>query len=294
MSRTTVLTLLLLVGGTPIALRALQSQPQPSGPNVAEIEKVKDNLYMIKGGGGNTAAFVTARGVVIVDTKLVGWGQAILDKVKTVTDKPVTTIINTHTHRDHVGSNAEFPATVEVVAHENTKANMQKMEAFATPAQQAYLPKKTYADKLSLLQGPERIDLYHFGRGHTNGDTIVVFAGLRTAHTGDLFAAKGTPFIDASNGGSGVEYPKTLAKALAGIKDVDTIIPGHSAVTDWMALRDFADFNKDFLAAVEAAAKSGQSAEAAAAALVLPDRYKDYAKNRLKENVATIYAELGK
>ena len=110
--------------------RGLQP-PATDAPKVAEIEKVKDNLYMITGGGGNTAAFVTAQGVVLVDTKLAGWGQAILDKVKTVTDKPITHIINTHTHGDHVGSNEFFPATVEIVVQENTAANMEKMRAFA-------------------------------------------------------------------------------------------------------------------------------------------------------------------
>ena len=79
---------------------------------------------MITGGGGNTAAFVTDAGVVIVDTKLANWGQAILDKVKTVSDKPISLIINTHTHPDHTGSNEFFGPTVDVVAQENTKVNM--------------------------------------------------------------------------------------------------------------------------------------------------------------------------
>ena len=102
----------------------------PQQPNVAEIEKVRDNLFMIKGGGGNTAAFITAnRGVILVDTKDPGWGPAIMDKVRSVTDKPVTFIINTHTHADHVGSNDFFPASVEIVAHKNTKASMVKMKS---------------------------------------------------------------------------------------------------------------------------------------------------------------------
>ena len=79
------------------------------------------------GGGGNTAVFITANGVVVVDTKNPGWGQPMLDKIKELTDKPVTMIINTHTHGDHVSGNVEFPATVDVVAQENTKANMKQM-----------------------------------------------------------------------------------------------------------------------------------------------------------------------
>ena len=69
-------------------------------------------------------------GVVLVDTKLPGWGQPILDRIKTVTDKPITTIINTHTHDDHTGSNDFFGASVETIVHENTRTNMTRMDAF--------------------------------------------------------------------------------------------------------------------------------------------------------------------
>ena len=153
-------------------------------------DRVKANLYVITGGGGNTAALVADDGVVLVDTKNPGWGSAILDKVQTVTDKPITHIINTHTHGDHVGSNIDFSLPVEVVAHANTKSNMEKMEAFQSASGQRYLPNRTYDDRLTLLDGNDQIDLYHFGAGHTSGDTIVVFSGLGVAHTGDLFAWK--------------------------------------------------------------------------------------------------------
>ena len=89
---------------------------------------------------------------MLVDTKLAGWGQRIMDQVRSVTDKPVTTIINTHTHGDHTGSNEFFPASVEVVAQENTKANMEKMDAFKGDKAQ-FLPDKTYKDKLTLILG---------------------------------------------------------------------------------------------------------------------------------------------
>ena len=82
---------------------------------VVEVEKLKDNLFVLRGGGGNTAVFVQTNGVTVVDTKNPGWGQPILDKIKELTPKPVTTIINTHTHGDHVSGNVEFPATVDIV-----------------------------------------------------------------------------------------------------------------------------------------------------------------------------------
>jgi len=133
MKRRLVLGGIIAVGALSMATSAFQGPPaggRQGGPNVAQIEKVKDNLYMITGGGGNTAAFVTDAGVVIVDTKLANWGQAILDKVRTVSDKPISLIINTHTHPDHTGSNEFFGPTVDIVAQESTKTYMQNMDAF--------------------------------------------------------------------------------------------------------------------------------------------------------------------
>src|SRR4029077_16024514 len=120
-----------LVAASALAVvKAQPPAPDPNAPKVVEVDKVKDNLYVLKGGGGNTARLVTADGVTVVDAKNPGWGKPILDKIKTLTDKPVTMLINTHTHGDHVSGNVEFPATIDFVAQENTKTNMEKMDIF--------------------------------------------------------------------------------------------------------------------------------------------------------------------
>jgi cyclase len=293
MNRTQILSSIVIVAVVAVAGRALVAQQPAEGPKVLTIEKVKDNLYMLPGGGaGNTAVFVTANGVVLVDTKLAGWGQAILDQVKTVTDKPVTHIINTHTHGDHTGSNDFFPASVEIVAHANVTPSMQKMPQFADAAKKHAFPDKTYTDKLTVLGGSEAIDLYHFGPAHTNGDTFVVFRNLKVMHAGDVFARKATPFIDRNNGGNGVTYPDTVAKAAAGIKNVDTVIPGHSAVTTFAAFVEYGDFMKALVAAATEAKKAGKTAEQGAAELKLPEKFKDYALDRAKDNFTAIYADL--
>ena len=170
MRRMVVLGGIVMAGALTVGLRA--QQPAPAEPKAADIEKVRDNLYIITpkgaagavpgaaGGGGNTAVFITATGVVLVDTKYPDWGPVILDKVKSVTNKPVTHIINTHTHGDHVGSNDFFPANVEIVVQENTAANMVKMDNFKDPAKKHGLADRTYKDKLTLLSGKESIDLH--------------------------------------------------------------------------------------------------------------------------------------
>jgi glyoxylase-like metal-dependent hydrolase (beta-lactamase superfamily II) len=303
MRRAIVLGILLAIGGVSLAVTGFQA-PQggqgrggaPQGPPVAEIQKVKDNLYMITGGGGNTAALITDRGVVVVDTKLAGWGQAILDKIKTVTDKPVTMIINTHTHGDHTGSN-EFFGTVEIVAQDNTKANMERMDAFKADKSK-FLPNKTFKDKMTLLQGKDQIDLYYFGSGHTNGDAWVVFKSLRTMHAGDMFAWKSTPIIDTSNGGSAVNYGKTLAKAASAIQDVDTIITGHSTLMTPADLKEYAEFNNDFVEWVQGEMKAGKSVDQASAEYKVPEKYRGYTVGTMmggvKGNIQTAYRELGK
>src|SRR5688572_6239951 len=228
MRRFVVLGILFTAGALSMSAAALQQAPAAGGQaaRVVEVEKLKDNLYMMRGGGGNSAVFITAAGVVVVDTKNPGWGQPLLDKIKSVTDKPVTTIINTHTHGDHVSGNVEFPATVEVVTHENTAKNMEAMRtptgitpAPGTPANifkengGRGMPKRTFKDTLTVGSGNDRIDLYYFGRGHTNGDAFIVFPTLRVMHAGDIFSGKNVPLLDAVNGGSGIEIGRTLAKA---------------------------------------------------------------------------------
>lgn len=285
MKRCTVLVALMTIGWFSLSIAGFQgTAPGPSAPalQATKIEKVKDNLYIITGAsdlkafsGGNTAVFITDAGVVLVDTKLPGWGPAILDRIKTVTNKPVTTIINTHSHNDHSGSNEFFPSNVDSVVHENAKANMVKMEEFKGDKAK-YLPKRTFKDKLSIGKGKDQIDLYYFGPGHTNGDTFIVFPALRTMHAGDMFAQKMLPLIDTMNGGSVVGYPQTLAKAAEAIRNVDTVIPGHRQIATWNEFREFAAFTKDFVDFARTSANSKKTVAQAAAEYKVPAKFSGY------------------
>jgi cyclase len=305
MSRSIVLGVLVVAGALSVAAAAYQAPQQPPAAKVVEVEKLKDNLYMLKGGGGNTAVYVASSGVIVVDTKNPGWGQPILDKIKEITDKPVTTIVNTHTHGDHVSGNVEFPATVDIVVHENTKANMEKM--MSPPGMPTNpnvfqasngkgMPKRTFKDRMTLGEGPDHVDLYYFGPGHTNGDTWVVFPALRVAHAGDIFSGKNLPLLDTNNGGSGLQIGDTLAKAHAGIRNVDSVITGHSTVMTWADLAEYAQFNKDFASDVAAAVKAGKTPDEIAASWKIADKYKGYtiAAPRLKQNVEAVAGEIKK
>jgi glyoxylase-like metal-dependent hydrolase (beta-lactamase superfamily II) len=270
------LGLVVAVGG--VVMVAAQ-QPDPNAPKVVEVEKVKDNLFVLRGqgGGGNTAVFVMANGVAVVDAKNPGWGTPILNKIKELTPKPVTLLINTHTHGDHVSGNVEFPASVDVVVQENTKANMEKMPIFKQHNNHG-MAKRTFKDRMTIGKGADQIDLYYFGRGHTNGDAWIVFPAHRIVHSGDIFAGKSVPLIDGNNGGSMVEIPATLKKAHDGLmKNVDQIINGHTPAQTTMAdLREFVQFNEDLVAYGRAGLKAGKTPEQLAAEWKLPEKYKGY------------------
>ena len=275
MRRAIVFGAILAMGGLSMTAAALRQQP--AAPMVIEVDKVKDNLFVLKGGGGNTAVFVTTNGVVVVDAKNPGWGQPILDKIKELTPKPVTTLINTHTHGDHVSGNIAFPATVDVVVQENTKTHMDTMPVFTSNAGRG-LPKRTFKDRLTIGSGADQVDLYHFGPGHTDGDAWVVFTALRTAHLGDLFPSKAMPLIDARNGGSTLHYSDTLAKGHAGIRNVDTVINGHHPTTMvWADVKTYSEFMGDFKTWAQAQLAAGKTPEQAAAEWKVPEKYTGYA-----------------
>ena len=305
-----------LVALSLVSLAAIGARGQAQEPKTVRIDTlgVMDTLYHLSGGGGNSLAFIDEinGGVVLIDTKRPGWGQPVRDALDGVTDLPVRTIINTHAHPDHAGSNSEFGTAALIVAHENTKANMAGMDLYSD-TNAASLPTKTFADRFSLLEDIDRIELYHFGPAHTDGDIVVVFPAKGVAYMGGLFPSKATPVIDTQNGGSGVAFPDTLAKAVAEIPGVSRVVTGHGqppvtyagrgrletganrpsrGLMTWEDLEEYADFNRDFLAATEEAFRAGLSVEEAAATLELPERYMDYGMEHARANVEAIYDEL--
>jgi glyoxylase-like metal-dependent hydrolase (beta-lactamase superfamily II) len=148
---------------------------------------------------------------------------------------------------------------------------------------------------MSIGNGNDRIDLYYFGRGHTNGDAWVVFPSLRVMHAGDVFSGKNVPLLDANNGGSGVAIPDTLQKVHDTVKGVDVIITGHSTEMTWPDLKEYADFNREFLSDVRAAKSAGKTVDEVASTWKIPAKYTGYATpmpDRLRSNVQVVYDEL--
>jgi glyoxylase-like metal-dependent hydrolase (beta-lactamase superfamily II) len=224
-----------------------------------KLNKIRENLYEItpvpevSGAGGNVTVDVTGEGVILVDDKYDWDHDGILAKVKTITDKPVRYVINTHQHGDHTGGNAKMlPMGVQLMISKQARENMFQLKM---PG----LPQISFENNLQLSLGDDTAEAFHFGRAHTNGDSVVLFRAQRVLSTGDM-CVRGDefpPLIDYSAGGSIIEWTKTLDSVLK--LDFDTIIPGHGPVgtkQDLVAYRDLLVRTRDRVHEMNAAKKT--------------------------------------
>ncbi len=194
---------------------------QNQAPAQLTLEKVTDSLYVIIGSGGNVAFVPTPDGVILIDDKFPQDNPQIVAKVKSITDKPIRYVVNTHHHGDHTGGNAALlAANAEIILHRNARVNMVKGEM---PG----IPRISFSDEAQVSLGGKDVIARYFGRGHTNGDAVIFFPSERAVHMGDLFT-NGAPFCDPTADCSIKEWDKTVQKALA--YDFDIVIPGHGPV----------------------------------------------------------------
>jgi len=253
-------------------------------PETLSITEVKDGLYYVNGVGGNVGVRVTSEGVILVDDKFPRNVDGIREQVRSVTDRPIRYVVNTHHHGDHAGGNPGFIDEAEIVAHENVRANMIR-------GGQEAPPRIVYADRTGIHLGDAEVQAHYFGRGHTNGDSVVYFPDLRTIHGGDLLHGT-APFIDYANGGSSKEWLRVIDGMLS--LDFDTAIPGHGGV---MTRDDVQAFRDQFVAVRErmrTLIEGGLRKEDAEARIVTPELSWTQAENGLfmRRSIPGFYDEI--
>jgi len=209
-----------------------------AGATVEKIRLLKPNLYMITGGGANTLVRVTPEGLILVDTKNPGDDNynRVMEDIKSVSDLPVKYVLNTHHHPDHVGTNQKFiDAGATVIALEALKTNMASDgRTKDIPGR----PTQTFAKDYVLKFGGAEVDAHFYGRGHTGDDTMVYFPDLKVVMVSDQMS-DATPIVDFANGGSAVEFTRSLEGVLK--LDFDMAIPGRGEPktrADVQAFRD--------------------------------------------------------
>jgi glyoxylase-like metal-dependent hydrolase (beta-lactamase superfamily II) len=223
-----------------------------------DVQQIGPDLYVLTGLGGNVGVLTTDEGVVVVDTMtLVRQGDAILARIQEVSDKPVAAILNTHYHLDHTHGNPAFVPGTRVIATARTLTHLRERDTDYwrdSPARDL-LPNVTFDGAYHLTLGGKTVRAIHFGRGHTDGDLVVLFVEDRVLHAGDLFFNGHYPNIDLEAGGTLAGWAATLGRVLE--LPFDRVIPGHGPVTDREGLRRFQEFISSLWAQTKTIAAGG-------------------------------------
>ena len=235
-----------------------------------KVTKVAGAVYMLEGAGGNIGASIGEDGVAIVDDQFAPLADKIRAALKTITDKPLRFIINTHHHFDHTGGNAPLHKEATIIAHDNVRKRLasgstignggsMKMEQQPDPGEA--LPVITFAHDVKLHLNGEEIRALHLPHGHTDGDSIVYFTRSNVVHMGDNFVTYGFPFVDLLGGGSVKGMIAGLETAVAQLPADVKVIPGHGGLSTLGDVREQIKLLQDTLAAVSAGVKKGKTLE---------------------------------
>ena len=257
-------TIMLVLASSVVLFAQNNEQPKVKIKSI----QVADRIYMLTGQGGNIGLAIDENYTLLIDDQFAPLSEAIQEEIAKLTDKPVMYLLNTHFHFDHTEGNENFSDSVAVIiAHENVRTKLQSgavIEAFGKtmePYPESALPALTYSEKLSIYQGEEEIELFHFPHAHTDGDTAVHFKDSNVIHAGDILFSGMYPFIDTSNGGDVHGFIAAQEALLALANDHTKIIPGHGPLSDKAKMEQDLTMLKKVVAVVEEELAAGKTSE---------------------------------
>lgn len=244
--------------------------------------KLTDKIYMLEGSGGNIGLFIGEEEALIIDNQFGPLSEKIMAKVRELSGKEITKVINTHWHGDHAGGNENFGnAGAMIFAHENVRKRMssehKRGEQVTPPSPEIALPVVTYSESMQLYFMGEPILITHAHAGsHTDGDSFVFFPESNVMHMGDCFFHQRFPFIDISSGGS-IDGIISAAEAAMMIADDDTqIIPGHGPMATKADLVKYHGFLKQVRERVASLTENGRGRDMADPAKII-EGFEDWA-----------------
>lgn len=252
------------------------------------------NIFLLEGAGGNIGVSTGDDGVFVIDDQFAPLSIKIMQAIKTLSDKPVSYVLNTHWHGDHTGGNENFgKAGAVVVAHENVRQRMstdQFMETFnrtVPAAPDAALPVVTFTDNVNFYFNDDEISVMHMPASHTDGDAIVHFKKANVLHMGDTFFNGFFPFIDHSSGGTLDGIISTAETALNLIDDNTQIIPGHGPLASKADLKIYHQMLLQVRRLMQPALASDKSRDEVIAENPLQELDQTWGKGFMKTDVFT-------
>ena len=252
----------LALAALPLAAHARHQAPRTAegDQKIHKVEKVAEDTYCIFGQGGNIGLVVTDHHTVLIDDQFERIVPGLLEAIRSVTDKPIKYLVNTHFHGDHTGGNVVLEKQVTaIVAHANVRARMVTEQAKLEPAKRGGLPELAFGEadpmvraRLDIHLGGTDLHLVHFGPGHTDGDVLVGIPSRKVIHMGDTFFNGMLPYIDIEGGGSFDGLVAQIETVASFIPEDSKVIPGHGPVCGKKELVRY----RDFLRAVQAHTKA--------------------------------------
>lgn len=237
---------------------------------VIKTTPLSDHVYMLEGQGGNIGVSIGDDGVLMIDSQFARLTPKILEAIRTLSDKPITFLANTHHHGDHTGGNHNiFQEQATIIAHDNVRKRL--LENNDSDA----LPVITFNDKLSLYLNGEQVIAVHFNNAHTDGDSMLYFTESNVLHTGDIFFEGRYPYIDLDSGGSVNGYIEAVKSALIIIDEETKVIPGHGHASNKKGYQFFLNMLEDLKAKVLNEINSGKTEDQVASNSDITKTYDD-------------------
>lgn len=206
-----------------------------------DIKKISGNVYMLVGQGGNIGVSVGEDGVFVIDDQFARLSPTIISAIRTISDKPIKFLANTHWHGDHTGGNVNFQKEGAIImAHKNVRKRLEEAtnrDGSKNPKEA--LPVITFNDEMSVHMNGEEVAIFHPDNAHTDGDAILYFTESNVLHTGDTYFRGWYPYIDLGSGGSVNGYIEAVKTTLMLIDDETRIIPGHGPASNKKEYKSF-------------------------------------------------------
>jgi glyoxylase-like metal-dependent hydrolase (beta-lactamase superfamily II) len=195
-----------------------------------KIKMLTDDIGIFTERGGTILFYLSNEGIAVVDSQFPDQSNHLIEELKKKTEKPFKLLINTHHHGDHSGGNISFKGIVDhVLAHENSKANQERVAKANKTEDKQLFPDQTFGTVWNQKFGKEKITLHYFGAAHTNGDALVHFEKANIVHMGDLLFNRRHPFVDRSSGANIKSWITVLEKAEKKFDKKTQFVYGHSA-----------------------------------------------------------------
>jgi glyoxylase-like metal-dependent hydrolase (beta-lactamase superfamily II) len=262
-----------------------------------KIKMLTDNLGIFTERGGTIAFLLAKKEIVVVDSQFPDQSKHLIDELKKRSENPFSLLINTHHHGDHTAGNISFKGIVEhVLAHENSLKNQKEVAVKNKNEDKQLYPDQTFTDTWSQKFGKEKICLYYYGAGHTNGDAMIHFQHANIVHMGDLVFNRRHPFVDRGAGANMKSWMEVLDKAVNKFDSSTQYVFGHAGTGYEVTgkadeLNKFRDYLGNVLKFVDGEIKAGKTKDEILKAKIIPGG-EEWKTDGIERPLTAAYEEL--